>query len=124
MAKKDDAVSAASSSIQSSLGALYDGAFADGVASVPAGSGGFQQSDIDAAVASAQGVDAQALAVAQAQSATALAALQGSLDAMTAKEQSEEAILAGVQDSFGKLQAALAAFQGLFPAPPAPPASA
>lgn len=90
--------------------------FYDAVVADQPPAGGFQQSDIDAAVAAAQGVDAAALAAAQAAGAAALSAAQAQL-------AQETQTLAAVQSSFAQLQAALAQFQSLFPAAPAVPSA-
>ncbi len=123
---KADVVATGLSAIQSGvtqvysdqLGLAYDGGFTDGVASVPVGTGGgFQQSDIDAAVAAAQAVDAQALSDAKAVSDAALADLQSKLDTLAAKEGQEAGVIAGLQGSLQAIKDAEAALQSLFPVP-------
>jgi hypothetical protein len=116
---KADVVAAAMSAIQSGqaqvvsdqLGLVYDA----GLAAAPVG-GGLSQSDVDAAVAAARAVDAQALADAQAKSDAALLDLQGKLDAMTAKDVDAEAKVKAIQDAAAAYQAAVAAVLALVPA--------
>lgn len=91
--------------------------FDDGVASVPAGSGGgLSQADCDAqvaaAVSAAQAVDAQALSDAQAAAAAALAALQAQFDAEVAKEQG---VVGNLQAALKATQDSIAAVFALFP---------
>lgn len=112
------------------LGLGYDGGFADGVASVPVGTGGgFQQSDIDAAVAAAQAVDAAALAASQAadaqtaldaktQSDAAIADLQSQFNTLAAKEGQESSVITGLQGALSQIQSAQAILAALFPVPP------
>lgn len=113
-------------------GELFDGAFAEGVASVPATSGGdpskiFSQAEMDQAKADAAaaqaGVDQVALQAAVDAANQSLAALQVKLDEMTAKDQAAEGV---VSDFQVKLKASQDAFNAVFafiggPAPaPAP----
>lgn len=139
---KADVVAAGITAIQSGvtqvytdqLGVAYDGGFTDGVASVPAGTGGgFQQSDIDAAVAAAiaplnQSIsdltakdagDVQALADAKVASDAAVADLQGKLDTLAAAKSVDDGIISGLQGALQQIKDAEAALQSLFP-PPAP----
>lgn len=146
---KESVVSSAVSSIQSALaaaqaqvlsdgaGAVYDSAFAEGVASVPVstggGSGDFTQADIDAAVKAQSDSDSQALAQSQAADQAALQAAQASAQAqldqatqaladMTAKEGVEEGAVAALSGSLDAVQKALDGIKALlFPSPaPAP----
>ena len=93
------------------LGLVYDAAALEQKAS----DGTLSQADVDAAVAAAQAVDAQALAAAQAASDAALAELQGQLTALSLKEGQEASVIAGLQASKDALAAALATLAGLFP---------
>lgn len=122
---KTDVVAAALAAIQAgetqvlsdTLSSVYDQALA-AAGSAP---GSFTQSDIDAAVAAAQAVDAKALSDAQAQGASALAALQASLDQMTQKEQLEEKAVADVSAKIDQVQASFDAIKALLsPAPVVP----
>lgn len=137
---KADVVAAGLAAIQSGvtqvysdqLGLAYDGGFKDGVASVPVSTGGgFQQSDIDAAVKAAkdadalalsasQAADAQAFSDAKAASDSAIAALQSKFDDLAKKEGSEASVIAGLQGSLQAIKDAEAALQSLFPAPVPP----
>ncbi len=86
-----------------------------------ASDGTLSQADLDKAVAdavsAAQAVDAQALADAQAKAQADLAALQASLDSVTAKELGEEAAVKALQDAMAAVQASWDAVKALFPAP-------
>jgi hypothetical protein len=79
-------------------------------------SGGFQQSDIDAAVAAQAAKDTQALSDAQASAAN----LQSQLDALVAKEGLEEASVASLQGEISQISLILSPA----PAPSAPSAPA
>lgn len=96
------------------LGLAYDSGISDQKA-VDGSTGTFTQNDIDNAVAAAQAVDAVTLATAQKQSAAALATLQASLDAETAKETSDTALIASLQSSVASVQSSIAALAALFP---------
>jgi hypothetical protein len=113
--------------------ALYDQALVD---NPPGTGGGFQQSDIDAAVAAAvaplndqiatlTAQDASDIAAGQAALADAqskLGALQGQFDQLTAKEGSEAGILVSYQAALAQLQQVVSALQGLnLPVIPPPP---
>lgn len=125
MSVKDDAVAAALVAVQAGetqvltdqLGAVYDQGEAQGTGP------GFTQADIDAAVAAAQAVDATALQAAQADASAKLAVLQGSLDALTAKEAPEAQLIASLQSSAVSLKAALDAIDAALNPPPVVPAS-
>lgn len=120
--------SAQSQAASDSLNAFYDSVVAD----LPP-SGGFQQSDIDAAVKTAQDADAAALAQSQAADAQALtdavAAVQSKLDAsvqaladMTAKDQKDSAAALALKASIAGIQAALDSLNAIV-APPADPSA-
>lgn len=123
---KTDVVAAGVSAFQAAetqmltdqFSAFYDSVVAD----VGTGTGGgFTQADIDSAVQAAQAVDAQALADAQAQAATDLAAVQQQLSDMTTKEQGEEQVVINLQQSVAAVQSSLDAIKSLiFPAPVTP----
>lgn len=108
--------------------ALYDGAFSEGVASVPMGTGGgFQQSDIDNAVKAQVDADALVLADAQKQGADALATLQGQFDslkgqddALVIKEGTEAQTLQNLQASKDALAAVLASLNAIGQPAPIP----
>lgn len=102
--------SAQTQALSDGLGACYDAGLAD---AAPATTG-LTQADVDAAVAAAQSVDAKALADAQAQAASDLAAVQSALEAMTAKEQLEEEAVAAVNASIAQVQASFDAIKALF----------
>lgn len=110
------------------LGLAYDGGFTDGVASVPVGTGGgFQQSDIDAAVKAQVDADALVLATAQKQGADALAALQSSFDALKSKddalvvkEGAEAQTLQSLQTAKDQLAAVLASLNAIGQPAPVP----
>lgn len=93
------------------LGVVYDAAALEQKAS----DGTLSQADLDAAVAAAQAVDAQALADAKAASDAALAGLQSQLSVLATKEGQEASVIAGLQASKDALAAALATLAGLFP---------
>jgi hypothetical protein len=138
---KEDVVAAGIASIQAgevqvytdALGVAYDGGFTDGVASVPVGTGGgFQQSDIDAAVQAKTDADAVVLAQSQADdkaafdsamelSNQAIADLQSKFDALAAKEGQESGVIAGLQGALQQIKDAEASLAVLFPAPIDPP---
>lgn len=130
MGTKEDSVAARLTALQAAetqaQTEALGGAFDDGVASAPAGTGGgFTQADIDKAVQSAQAADAQALADAQAKAASDLAVVQQQLVDMTAKELSEEAVVTNLQQSVAAVQSSLDAIKALiFPAPTPAPAPA
>ncbi|MES1988408.1 MAG: hypothetical protein V4440_10315 [Pseudomonadota bacterium] len=117
---KADVVAAAVAAVQQGeaqvladqFGSVFDQAEAQGTGP------GFTQADIDAAVASAQGIDAQALADAKAASDAAMATLQAQLDDATAKKNADESVIAGLQSSADKLQAAVDLIHSLFPVAP------
>lgn len=102
---KADVVTAQLAAIQSGIngvlsdavGAAYDQGMAD--AGAPA-TAGLTQADVDAAVAAAKAADAQALK-------DAVAAVQVQLDAMTAKEVSEESAVAALQAKLDQIKALL-----------------
>ncbi len=122
---KEEVVAAQLAAIQSAqtqalvdgLGAVYDQAALD----QKAADGTLSQADVDAAVAAAQAVDAQALADATAQFNSDLAAVQTALDDMTAKEAMEEEAVKAVQASIDSVQASFDAIRALFPAAPVTP---
>lgn len=113
--------------INDGVAAVYDKALAEGVASVPVQSGGgFNQDDIDKAVADARAVDAQAMndlqaadqkdaADAKAASDAAMADLQAKMDALAAAKGQEDGVISGLQGSLKSLQDAVAALAGLIP---------
>ncbi len=122
--------------ITDGLGACYD----QGAVDQKASDGTLTQADLDAAVKAAtdplnaqiatlQGEvtsEAQALTDAQAQAATALVAVQKSLDDMTAKESVEEGLVTGLQNSIAAVQSSLDAIKAAVSAvlnPPAPPST-
>lgn len=117
------------------FGVAYDSSFAEGVASVPVGTGGgFQQSDIDAAVAAAiaplnqsisdltakDALDAQAAIDAKAQGDAALASMKAEMDALSAKEGIEAQTLQNLSSAYGQLQQVVSVLAGLQPVAPAP----
>ena len=124
---KQDVVSAGVAAIQAAdaqaltdqLGIAYDAGATDQKAS----DGSFTQADIDKAVASAQAVDATAMAAAKAASDSAIADLQTQLSALSTKEGQEAGVIASLQSSVKNIQDALAALMALVPAPVTPPAS-
>ena len=127
MGKKEDSLATRLAQLQAgvvqaesdAISGSYDDGLADGVASVPAGTGGFTQADIDSAVAAAQAIDAQALSDAQAKAASDLASVQQQLSDMTTKEQGEELVVTNLQTSVAAVQSSLDAIKALiFPAPP------
>lgn len=89
------------------LGAAYEGGFTEGVASVPPGTGGIDQSVVDGL--NQQIADLQAKDAADIQAGNdALATLQTSFDALAAKESGEAATVANFQAAKEKLAACLA----------------
>lgn len=126
-AQKAAVLAGQDAALEAGLEACYD----QGAVDQKASDGTLTQADVDAAVKAAVdplnaqiAADAQALADAQSQAQAAMADLQGKLDAMTAKEQSEEAIVQGLQSSAAAMQSALDALKAIiFPAPPSQPAS-
>jgi hypothetical protein len=114
--------------LQAGLESMYDGAFAEGVASVPPADAD-EQTKIDAAVQAQKDADqvvidglnaqiskdAQDLSDAQAKALSDLAALQVALDAMTQKEQLEEQAVADVKAKIDSVQASFDAIRALFP---------
>jgi hypothetical protein len=132
MAKEDkvqafvDSVAAAEKQVLVDEGGkLYDGAFGEGVASVPAGGpGGFTQEQMDQAkldAAAAQaGIDAAQLQAAVDAAKADHDAMQAALDAIVAGKQAAESVVKDLQD---KLTAAKASFEAVFaflPVAPAP----
>lgn len=128
MGTRDEAIASAKQSViagqdqalNDGLGACYDQGLADagGQTTTP---GSFTQADIDAAVAAAQAVDAQALADAKTAADAALADIQSKLDDVTGKAKADEDLIEGMKDSADKLQAAVDLIHSLFPALPVPP---
>lgn len=102
--------------LKEQLGVAFDA----GVAAQVAGGSGLSQADVDAAVAAAQAVDAQALADAVAVKDAALEDLKSQLLALAAKEGQEAGVISGLQDSVKGVQDALAAIVALLPAPQQP----
>ncbi len=102
---KQDLVQAAKDAIagaqDSALGGLYDGAFAEGVASVPvAPPSDDVQAQIDAAVSKAQADDAVAMAA-------AVKGVQDQLDAMSALDNADKASIAALQAKIDQIKALL-----------------
>lgn len=102
------------------LGSCYDAGLSDAPPS-----GGFQQSDIDNAVALAKGADAQALAdaLSQAHADAKVEAdgLQKQIDDLSGKVAVDEGIVGNMKGGIAALQSALVALQALIPVPaPAP----
>ncbi len=123
-AQKAILLAAQDSALEAGLGACYD----QGAVDQKASDGTLTQADIDAAVAQAlaeakiasdaalaelAATDAQTLAAEHEKAVADLAAVQTALDAMTAKEQLEEAAVADVQSSILKVQAAFDAIKAL-----------
>lgn len=104
MAKLDlvqAAKDAMASAQDSALGGLYDSAFAEGVASVPANpSGSLSQADVDAAVAKAQADDAVAMAA-------AVKGVQDQLDTMSAQDNADKGNIAALQAKIDQIKALL-----------------
>lgn len=115
-----DAMAAFQAAEQGVVSDVYDKSFAEGVASVPPADAG-EQTKIDAAKAAQQAADqiiidglnaqiskdAQDLSDAQAKAVSDLAAIQSSLDSMTAKELAEEQVVQGLKDAVAAFQAVL-----------------
>lgn len=102
--------------LKDALSAAYD----QGATDQKASDGTLTQADVDAAVKAAVdplnaqiASDAAALADSQAKAVSAVADVQSKLDAMTSKEQGEEAIVANLQSSAAALQAALDSLKSL-----------
>ncbi len=105
------------------LGATFDAAFNEGVASVPVSPGGASEEQILARIAEAlapvqAALDAQLAkdvldeeAIKSGQDA--LVILQGQFDVLAQKESVETAIIAGLQNSKAQIEAALASLAGL-----------
>jgi hypothetical protein len=134
---KTDVVAAGVAAIQAGevqvytdqLGLAYDGGFTDGVASVPASTGGVDQSVVDglnAQVADLQskldGMTAQDASDVQA-GKDALAALQVSFDKMSADKAVEDGVIAGLQAAKDQLVAVLASLSSIGAPAPVDPAA-
>ncbi len=126
VAQKAAILAGEDAALQSGLEVMYDGAFSEGVASVPPADAD-EQAKIDAAVAAAVGplnvqlaalqakddADVASLAAGQA----ALVDLQSKMDALAAKEAVEAGTLAALQSAKDALAKVLADLSGIGAAP-------
>jgi hypothetical protein len=108
--QKASILAAQDAALEAGLGAVYDGAVAE--VGQP-GAIGFTQADIDAAVAKTQADDAAALAAAHAEADAKLAELQTAFDTLNAKEVTEEADLANATTALAAMQGTLDAIKQL-----------